>query len=92
MEDEINGSPQGMSQFSAQGPGQVDPGQPIQSKMDGGIAFATADATASKNLATFVKDANFGLPEYGKAARKAAVAYFDADEASKIAITGVVKE
>lgn len=91
MVDNIDGSPEGMSQFDAQGPGRIDPGQRIQSRMAGGLRFASVDDKASKNLATFVKDANLGLPQYGTAAKAAAKDYFNADEAGKIAIRGIVK-
>lgn len=91
MADYIDGSPDGMSLFDAQGPGRIDPGQRITSQMAGGQRFARVDEVASKNLATFVKDANFGLPKYGVAAKAAAKDYFNADEASRIAIRGVVR-
>ena len=90
--DFIDGHPDVMMGYAAEGPAPVQPGarEPLVSAMKGdGDALVNADQTATMRLLGFVTEANTRVDRLTRGAQASGRIYLDAEERSAAAIIGV---
>jgi hypothetical protein len=90
--DFIDGHPDVMMGYAAEGPAPVQPGaqEPLVSVLGPeGTALVNADRTATMRLLTFVTEANRRVDHLTLGAQTSGRIYLDAEDQSQAAIIGV---